>query len=55
FTQELERHGTPFDVQIYKNEAHGLRQLDHQLDSYRHVVRFLERHLGGPRGRAPRE
>lgn len=49
FTQELERHRKSADVHIYKNEAHGLRQLDHQLDAYRQVMRFLDRHLGAPR------
>lgn len=45
FTYEMEKHGKPFEVVIYANEAHGLRQLDHQLDSYRRVMAFLERHL----------
>ncbi|MCL4846052.1 MAG: S9 family peptidase [Acidobacteria bacterium] len=45
FTQALDRHGKPYEVRIYTNEAHGLRQLDHQLDAYERVVRFLDRHL----------
>jgi dipeptidyl aminopeptidase/acylaminoacyl peptidase len=53
FAQELERHGKPLDLQIYRNEAHGLRQLEHQLDAYQRVMQFLNRHLGGPRPAEP--
>jgi len=46
FTQAMDKHGKPYEVRIYPNEAHGLRQLEHQLDSYERVMRFLEKHLG---------
>jgi dipeptidyl aminopeptidase/acylaminoacyl peptidase len=46
FTQAMDKHGKAYDVKIYSNEAHGLRLLDHQLDSYERIMQFLERHLG---------
>jgi dipeptidyl aminopeptidase/acylaminoacyl peptidase len=46
FTQAMDEHAKSYEVKIYSNEAHGLRLLEHQLDSYERVMRFLERHLG---------
>jgi dipeptidyl aminopeptidase/acylaminoacyl peptidase len=46
FTQAMDQHGKPYEVRIYTNEAHGLRLLEHQLDSYERVMAFLEKHLG---------
>ena len=46
FTQAMDAHQKQYDVRIYTNEAHGLRQLEHQLDSYERVMGFLEKHLG---------
>jgi dipeptidyl aminopeptidase/acylaminoacyl peptidase len=46
FTQTMDKHGKHYEVRIYSNEAHGLRLLEHQLDSYERVMRFLEKHLG---------
>jgi dipeptidyl aminopeptidase/acylaminoacyl peptidase len=51
FTQAMDRFGKAYEVRIYANEAHGLRQLDHQLDSFQRVMRFLDVHLGGAAGR----
>ncbi len=45
FTQALDAHGRPYEVRLYTNEAHGLRQLPHQLDAYERVMQFLARHL----------
>jgi dipeptidyl aminopeptidase/acylaminoacyl peptidase len=53
FTQAMDKHGKRYEVKIYTNEAHGLRLLEHQLDSYERVMRFLEKHLGrGPGSRS---
>lgn len=41
----LEQHGKRYQLALYTNEAHGLRQLDHQLDSYERLTRFLDRYL----------
>lgn len=41
----LERAGKAFELVMYPNEEHGLRILEHQLDSYRRVLAFLDRHL----------
>ena len=45
FVQEMDRYGKAYEVRIYQNEAHGLRQLDHLVDAYQAVVNFLDRHL----------
>jgi dipeptidyl aminopeptidase/acylaminoacyl peptidase len=45
FAYEMEKYGKTQEVIIYPNEGHGLRQLEHQLDSYRRVMAFLERYL----------
>jgi dipeptidyl aminopeptidase/acylaminoacyl peptidase len=42
---ELDRLGKPYEVQIYRGEAHGLTDPAHQLDSYERIVRFFDRHL----------
>jgi len=48
FVHELERYNKPYEVKIYSNELHGLRILEHQLDSYQRVMGFLGRHLPTP-------
>jgi dipeptidyl aminopeptidase/acylaminoacyl peptidase len=45
FTQTMDKHGKAYEVKIYSNEAHGLRLLDHQRDSYERIMQFLDRHL----------
>jgi dipeptidyl aminopeptidase/acylaminoacyl peptidase len=45
FIQAMETAGKTYEAHIYRNEAHGLRLLPHQLDSYERVLRFLERYL----------
>ena len=45
FVHELEKHGKIHELEIYRNEAHGLRSLEHQLDSYQRVMKFLDRYL----------
>ena len=45
FIQAMEKAGKGFEAKIYRNEAHGLRLLEHQLDSYERLMRFLDRHL----------
>jgi dipeptidyl aminopeptidase/acylaminoacyl peptidase len=45
FVSALERHDKRYELALYTNEAHGLRQLDHQLDSYQRLMRFLDRYL----------
>lgn len=47
FLQEMDRWGKRFEAKIYRNEAHGLRRLENQLDSFERVLRFLERYLKG--------
>ena len=47
FTQEMDRHGKRYEVKIYSNEAHGLKLLEHQRDSYERVMAFLDRYLAG--------
>lgn len=43
--QALDAHGKTYEAYIYPNEQHGLRDLDHQLDSYNRVMAFLDRYL----------
>jgi dipeptidyl aminopeptidase/acylaminoacyl peptidase len=45
FIQAMKKAGKAYQAQIYRNEAHGLRLLPHQLDSYQRILRFLEMHL----------
>jgi dipeptidyl aminopeptidase/acylaminoacyl peptidase len=45
FVSELEQHGKRYELALYTNEAHGLRLLEHQHDSYRRLMRFLDRYL----------
>ena len=45
FVDELERQNKPYDLVIYPNEAHGLADPAHQLDSYRRIMNFFDRHL----------
>jgi dipeptidyl aminopeptidase/acylaminoacyl peptidase len=45
FVDELERHHKQYELALYPDEAHGLAAPDHQLDAYRRIVSFLERHL----------
>ena len=41
----MQRAGKPYELALYTNEAHGLRLLDHQLDSYQRIMAFLDRYL----------
>ena len=45
FVDELERHHKVYDLVIYPDEAHGLADPAHKLDSYRRIVSFFDRHL----------
>jgi dipeptidyl aminopeptidase/acylaminoacyl peptidase len=45
FMQAMEKAGKTYEAKIYRNEAHGLRWLEHQLDSFETVMRFLEKYL----------
>ena len=42
-------------MKIYSNEAHGLRLLDHQRDSYERTMQFLDRHLSAGAATPTRE
>jgi dipeptidyl aminopeptidase/acylaminoacyl peptidase len=42
----LDRHHKRYEMVVYRDEAHGLADPDHQLDSYRRIVDFRELHLG---------
>jgi dipeptidyl aminopeptidase/acylaminoacyl peptidase len=42
---ELEKAQKEFELVMYPNEEHGLKQLPHQLDSVQRVLWFLDRHL----------
>ena len=42
---ELERQHKAHEVVIYPGEGHGLADPAHQLDSYRRILFFLDRHL----------
>lgn len=46
---ELARQGKEFEAHVYPGEAHGLADPGHQLDSYRRIMAFFDRHLKGPR------
>jgi dipeptidyl aminopeptidase/acylaminoacyl peptidase len=45
FTQAMDKHGKAYEARIYTNEAHGLRLLEHQRDSYERILNFLKQHL----------
>jgi dipeptidyl aminopeptidase/acylaminoacyl peptidase len=45
FVYELDRYGKSYELALYTNEAHGLRLLEHQRDSYHRLMQFLDRHL----------
>ncbi|MFC3714234.1 S9 family peptidase [Sphingoaurantiacus capsulatus] len=45
FTQAMDAHGKRYEVKLYENEAHGLRLLDHQVDSYHRIMAFIDRYL----------
>ena len=45
YVEALRREGKYFELFMYPGEQHGLRELPHQLDSYRQTVRFLDRFL----------
>jgi dipeptidyl aminopeptidase/acylaminoacyl peptidase len=45
---ELRRRGKTFEAHVYPGEAHGLAEPAHQLDSYRRILAFFDRHLKGP-------
>lgn len=46
-TSEMDKFGKSYEVKIYSNEAHGLKLLEHQQDSYERIMAFLDRHLAG--------
>jgi dipeptidyl aminopeptidase/acylaminoacyl peptidase len=52
---ELRRQGRPFEARIYAGEAHGLADPANQLDSYRRILAFFDRHLAGAAPRSPKE
>ncbi|HXN64673.1 MAG TPA: S9 family peptidase [Candidatus Acidoferrales bacterium] len=43
--QALDKNHKKYEAYVYTNELHGLKMLDHQLDSYQRVVAFLDRYL----------
>jgi len=45
YVEALRREGKYFELFMYPGEQHGLRELPHQLDSYRQTVRFLDQFL----------
>jgi len=45
FTQAMDAAGKRYELKLYDNEAHGLRLLDHQIDSYHRIMAFLDRYL----------
>jgi dipeptidyl aminopeptidase/acylaminoacyl peptidase len=45
FVDELERQHKSYELVVYPDEAHGLADPAHQLDSYRRIVGFFDRHL----------
>jgi dipeptidyl aminopeptidase/acylaminoacyl peptidase len=45
FMQALDKYGKRYEAYVYRNEQHGLKQLEHQLDSYERVINFLDRYL----------
>lgn len=47
-TDELTRLGKRFEVVIYPDEAHGLADPGHQIDSYRRMIAFFDRWLTPP-------
>jgi dipeptidyl aminopeptidase/acylaminoacyl peptidase len=50
-TSEMDRLGKEYELKLYSNEAHGLKILEHQKDSYERVMSFLDRRLA--KGRKP--
>ncbi len=42
---ELERQGKNYEVVYYRDEAHGLADPAHQIDSYRRILTFFDRYL----------
>lgn len=45
YVEALRQEGKYFELVMYPGEQHGLRVLDHQLDSYRQTMRFVDRFL----------
>ena len=45
YVEALQREGKTYELVMYPGEQHGLRGLDHQLDSYQQTMRFLDRYL----------
>ena len=43
---ELRRLGKPFESRSYPGEGHGFRNPDNQIDMYRRLESFFEKHLG---------
>jgi len=44
-TAALDRLHKPYELHMYPREPHALNDPAHQLDSYRHIVRFFEGYL----------
>jgi dipeptidyl aminopeptidase/acylaminoacyl peptidase len=42
---ELERQHKTYEVVYYPDEAHGLADPAHQLDSYERILAFFDRYL----------
>jgi dipeptidyl aminopeptidase/acylaminoacyl peptidase len=45
FVSALDQRGKTYELALYTNEAHGLRLLEHQRDSYDRLMQFLDRYL----------
>ena len=46
FVHEMDKYNKSYELWTYKNEAHGLVQLESQLDSYQKGMIFLQMYLG---------
>jgi len=45
FVYEMDKYDKPYELWIYQNETHGLKQLNNQLDSYQRIMNFLQMNL----------
>ncbi len=45
FVYEMDKYDKPYELWLYQNETHGLKQLNNQLDSYQRVMNFLQMNL----------
>jgi dipeptidyl aminopeptidase/acylaminoacyl peptidase len=44
-TAALDRLQKSYELHMYPGEPHALNDPGHQLDSYRHIVRFFDKYL----------